>query len=259
MLSLLLVEDDSIICNEFKKHVEQYDDITLIGVTNNSKKAIDYVKDYLPDVIILDLELHQGSGNGISVLVEIKQLNLDILPYILITTNNSSQITYESARNLGADFILSKHQGDYSTENVLKFINIVKPSILSQRKALTLEKVPVESPAIQSKRIISRINTELNYIGISPKAIGYKYLIDAIYLVIERPVHNLCSIIGNKYGKTEASIERAIQNAINKAWRTTAIEDLLIYYTARINSEKGVPTLTEFIYYYANKIKNEYI
>ena len=46
-----------------------------------------------------------------------------------------------------------------------------------------------------------------------------------------------------------------MQNAINKAWRTTDIEDLSINYTARISSEKGVPTMTEFIYYYADKLK----
>lgn len=258
MLSVLLVEDDLIACNEFKNYMEE-EGISLIGVTNNSKKAIDYVKDYLPDVIILDLELHKGSGNGVSVLVDIKKLNLHIPPYILVTTNNSSQITHESVRNLGADFILSKHQADYSTKNVLNFLNIMKPTILSSKSSSITGASTIEAPVIKNKRIICRINTELNFIGINPKAIGYQYLVDAICLVIKQPLHNLCNAIGKNYKKTEASVERAMQNAINKAWRSTDIDDLLKYYTARINSEKGVPTLTEFIYYYANKIKNEYV
>lgn len=49
-----------------------------------------------------------------------------------------------------------------------------------------------------------------------------------------------------------------MQNAIAKTWRTAPIDDLLKFYTAKINSEKGVPTITEFVYYYANKLKNEY-
>ena len=48
-----------------------------------------------------------------------------------------------------------------------------------------------------------------------------------------------------------------MQNAINSAWRHTDIEDLLKYYTARIHSDKAVPTTMEFVYYYANKIKDE--
>jgi flavin-binding protein dodecin len=53
-------------------------------------------------------------------------------------------------------------------------------------------------------------------------------------------MQNLCNVIGQKYGKTESSVERAMQNAINKAWRTCDIDDLLHYYTARISSDKGV-------------------
>ena len=49
-----------------------------------------------------------------------------------------------------------------------------------------------------------------------------------------------------------------MQNAIAKAWRTTPIDDLLKYYTAKISSDKGIPTITEFIYHYANKLKIEY-
>lgn len=46
-----------------------------------------------------------------------------------------------------------------------------------------------------------------------------------------------------------------MQNAILHAWRISSLEDLTALYTARINYETGVPTPTEFIYYYADKIK----
>ncbi len=257
-LSMILVEDDPEACKEFADYFDGIDDMQLLGVTNNAMKAIEYVKDFLPDVIILDLELHRGSGNGLTVLQQLKHLQLSITPYVLVTTNNSSQITYESARQLGADFIMSKHQVDYSVKNVLDFLRIMKSMIQSRKSTVSELNATTESPDMKNKRIIRRITTELNYIGISPKAIGYQYLIDAIQIVINEPMQNLCSAIGERYRKTEASVERAMQNAINRAWRTSDIEDLLKYYTARINSEKGVPTITEFIYYYANKIKNEY-
>lgn len=46
-----------------------------------------------------------------------------------------------------------------------------------------------------------------------------------------------------------------MQTAINYAWRISSIDDLMTHYTARINHQTGVPTPTEFIYYYADKIK----
>ena len=256
--SILLVEDDQFACKEFIEYIEELDDMSLIGVTNNSTKAIEYIKDFLPNAIILDLELHKGSGNGLMLLQELKNHLLNVYPYILITTNNSSPITYESARQLGADFIMSKHQSDYSAKNVIDFLRIMKPVIHNRSQPSALVHNTTETPETKNKRIVNRIISELNLIGISPKAIGYHYLIEAIQLVMKQPTQNLSIIIGNKYKKTESSVERAMQNAINRTWRTSDIDDLLRYYTARISSEKGVPTITEFVYYYANKIKNEY-
>ena len=46
-----------------------------------------------------------------------------------------------------------------------------------------------------------------------------------------------------------------MQTAINNACRKSPIEDLMLHYKARINYETGVPTPTEFIYYYAEKIR----
>jgi hypothetical protein len=87
--------------------------------------------------------------------------------------------------------------------------------------------------------------------------LGRSYLIDAIIHRAEGQQSQVAAI-AKKYSKTEASVERAMQNAINKAWSTMQPEDLLLHYTARIHSEKGVPTVTEFVCYYANKLKIEY-
>ena len=46
-----------------------------------------------------------------------------------------------------------------------------------------------------------------------------------------------------------------MQNAINKGWNTTPVDELLIYYKARIRPDVGVPSPMELIYYYAEKIK----
>lgn len=256
-LSILLVEDDEAACREIMQYIDELDDLELVGTTNNSDEAVKYVKCLLPEAVILDLELHQGGGNGLLFLRTLKQLDLSFYPYILITTNNSSPITYEYARQLGADFIMAKHQSDYSSKNAVDFLRMMKSAILNKRTCKSPEQNTTESPGQRKKRIIKKINLELDNIGISPKAVGYKYLTDCIELIIDQPTNNLCSIIGAKYGKTDSSVERAMQNAINKAWRTSDIDDLAEHYKARISSEKGVPTITEFIYYYANKVKND--
>ncbi len=257
-LTILIVEDDPEACKRFAQSAEEYEDILIVSITNNAAKALTDIQDYLPNVVILDLELHLGSGNGLEVLNGLRNMNLDVNPYILITTNNSSNTTFEYARQLGTDFIMSKHQSDYSEKNVLNFVKMMKPVIKSKAATFSSTMLTTESPELYKKRIKRRIVSELNLVGINPKAVGYQYLIDAILLIIKKPTQNLCSIIAQMYGKTESSVERAIQNAIDRAWKQADIEDLLQHYTAKIHSDKGTPTITEFVYYYANKIRNEY-
>jgi Response regulator containing CheY-like receiver, AAA-type ATPase, and DNA-binding domains len=257
ILNLLLVEDDEELCNNIRQYVDELSDVSLGGITNSSEKALEYVINYLSDAVVLDLELHRGSGNGLLFLQELNKTELPFHPYILVSTNNSSYVTYEYARKLGVDFIISKHQSDFSPQNVIELLRMMKDVIHSKAEQRNQDARTTEAPKQKEKRIIRMISVELDRIGISPKLVGRSYLTDAIYMTIQKPESNICVIIGRKYGKTDASVERAMQNAINKAWRTSDIDDLSRYYTAKISSDKGVPTLTEFIYYYVNKLKNE--
>jgi DNA-binding NarL/FixJ family response regulator len=256
-LNILLIEDDTSACKRFTEYVDLTENISIIAITNNSFRALELVKEHLPDAVILDLELNQGKGNGLLFLQDLNQLDIPFKPFILVTTNNSSTMTSDYARQLGADFIMSKHQDDYSEKSAIDFLEMMRGIIQNNIQKKQPDYETTESASQREKRFTRLINRELNSVGISPKAVGYKYLTDAILLVLDEYDGSLCTAIGLKYAKTDSSVERAMQNAINSAWRTNDIDELIKHYTARINSEKGVPTLTEFIYYYANKIKNE--
>lgn len=253
-LTILLVEDDENACDEIRTYVDSLDDIRLVAVTNDAKKALELMKYHMPDAVILDLELHVGGGNGIFFLSRLHDMALEHLPYVLITTQNTSNVTLEAARQLGADFIISKYETDYSGQKPIEVLRMMRNAI--QRHSSPATPTP-PSPADIDRKLTIRIHRELDHVGISPKAIGYQYLTDAILLAIHEPGPNLSRIIAQKHNKTYASVERAMQNAINRAWSNGNTEDLLQHYTAVINYDRGVPTLTEFVYYYANKFRNE--
>lgn len=255
-LNIMLIEDDPLACRRFSEYVETSNEVSIINITNNSFCALEQIENYLPDAIILELELNHGKGNGLQFLQGLNKLALPFKPYILVTTNNSSTITYNFARQLGADFFMSKHQDGYSEKGAIDFLKMLKDIIQNNIESQQPKYAPTESASQREKRLIRLISIELDFVGINPKVIGYKYLTDTILLIINGQRSNLCTIIGQKYLKTDTSVERAMQNAINSAWRSNNIDELLKHYTARISSERGVPTLTEFVYYYANKIKN---
>ena len=254
-LTILLVEDDTDTCNAFLEYINTKNDITLLNTTNSSSQAISDILYYEPDAVILDLELHNGNGSGFDVLNKLKCIHLR--PFILITTNNCSKIIYERARELGADYILYKQQENYSEQAVVDFLYSFKDNI--RRKFISSKQVLGNSSTEFNSNIMRFVTKELDVIGVNPKNIGYKYLVDAISLIIKQPTSNLCEIIGQNYNKSEASVERAMQNAIKRTWNKTDYDTLLINYGGKITHDKGCPTLNEFVYYYANKIKSNYL
>lgn len=257
-MNILIVEDDAEVCTKFAEYADITPNICIVGITNNSYRALELVNQFHPDAVILDLELNLGQGNGLLFLQELKEADIPFKPYILVTTNNSSNTTYDYARQLGADFIMSKHKEDYSEANAINFLIMMKKIIQSSVKQQNTSCATTESPAQYERRTKKRIAMEIEKVGINPNATGYKYLIDAIFLALNGQDNNLCISIGQLYSKTYTSVERASQNAINRAWARTPVEELKKHYSAAITSAKGVPTLNEFVFYYANKIKNGY-
>ncbi len=257
-LKILLVEDDSYECEAIIEYVKTLEGVRIVGTTDDTNQALLIVKDCLPDAVILDLELHKGYGNGFIFLEELNKLELNIFPYILVTTHNTSQTTHDQLRKMGADFILSKYQRDYNEETAVKFLCRMDESIKNRiNLKIKYELMTSETAEQQAARVQKKIDAYLELIGINPKLLGKKYLAEGIRILINGKVNYLCGEIAKKFRKSDKSVERAMQGAINNAWRTGDIDELSKYYTAHISSERGVPTLNEFIYYYADKIRKE--
>ena len=257
-INLLVVEDDADTCFEYENYCKELDDVFLIGTSAHSDEAVKITEEFLPNVVVLDLELQKGSGSGMKYLIDINKSMIKVHPYILVVTNNVSPITQSIVRNAGADFIIVKSQADYSVEMVVNFLR----SIISKIPDMN-PNFPTSSPAIKKRieedynqRLVKRITTELDIIGISPRFKGRNYLRDAIEMICHKEQTYICNEVAKKYGKTSSSVERAMQNAIDHAWKTTDTTTLEEHYRAYVNPDKGVPTLTEFIYYYADKVKN---
>ena len=257
-MTILLIEDDEFECQKFKSYVETIDNVKIIGTTNSSDEGLEYFKTYLPEAIVLDIELHKGQGSGIEFINNAKKFMTEFRPITVVTTNASSSILYDKLHEEGVDLIFYKKQIDYSPK-------LIVSSLLSLRK--TLHKfnsenknlgIPVETPAEHDTKISKRIDAELNLIGISSHLKGREYIHNAImYLIKEKDNgegETVFNHLANVYKKSSSSISRVMQTAINYAWRKSSPDDLEMYYTTKIDYNTGVPTPTELIYYYKDKI-----
>jgi len=248
-LTILLVEDDVAECRRFDDYIDGLEDVQLVATTNNAKQALEHATDCQPDAIILDLELHHGGGDGLSFLLALRRIELPYTPLVLVTTHNIHSMIHAQARRLGAAFIMAKTQEGYSAENVVDFLRDAREVIQGERQKVS--DAP-ELPGEKQKRQQKKLAAEFDRLGISPKLLGRNYLIEYILLLIEDP-SSTTNIIARKHGKTDKSVQNAMQNAINTTWANGDIEDLAKYYTARVNVDRGVPTTAEFVCHYRDK------
>lgn len=256
---LLLIEDDVAECIKFKDCATTRDDIKFVGMTCSSFEGLNLVKNHMPEGVILDLELHKGKGSGLEFLSTLNGTKLNFRPLIVVVTNSASNIVYNHVHKNGADLVFYKQQSDYSADMVINSLLALRKSLHTVKNDdLSDDLQSVETPEERRIRITERINAELDLIGINARFKGRNYLFEAVFLLLHANEDSSDSVINQvcmNHKLAYSSVTRAMQTAINNAWSISSIDDLQVHYTARINYKTGVPTPTEFIYYYADKIK----
>lgn len=254
-MKILIIEDDIQDCNCFVNCIKNRKNVELVALTDSDIEGLKYVKLKRPEGIVLDLELNNsitGNTDSLEFLSNLKKLNLNYQPIIIVTTHVNSKRTYEILHREGADLILYKDHPKYSCDYVLN-------KFLSLRKLETKQTVETLKEELEENRskISDCIYHELDLIGVTAKLKGRQYIHDAILYLIQNENNNtnVIQYLTKIYKRSGNTITNGIQNAIIHAWRVSSIEDLTTYYTARVNYETGIPTPMEFIYYYVDKIK----
>lgn len=254
-MKILIVEDDINDCNNFIDCIKKRDDFEIVALTDSDIEALKYVQLKHPEGIVLDLELNNsksGNTDSLEFLSNLKKLNLNYEPIIIVTTHVCSKKTYQILHREKIDLIMYKDNPKYSCDKVLNnFLKFRDVTTDSQKKTITEEIQDNEN------RISDLINNELDLIGVTSKLKGRKYIHDAILYLIQNENSNINVIqhLTKIHKKSGNTITNGIQNAIIHAWRVSSVDDLELYYTAKVNYETGVPTPMEFIYYYVDKIK----
>lgn len=100
---------------------------------------------------------------------------------------------------------------------------------------------------------MNKIEAALLDIGVPPSLLGFRYLCDAIEIVVADPSYKrnvtskLYPEVGQRNGSTGWRVERAARHAIEVAFSRSDPETLAMYFGNFVNPEKGKPTVSEFI------------
>ncbi|MFZ5825187.1 MAG: sporulation transcription factor Spo0A [Bacillota bacterium] len=259
-IRVLIGDDNREFCELLREYVEAQSDMELVGMAHQGIEVLEAVKNGDPDVLILDIIMPHLDGIG--VLEQLNQLDLPRRPKIIMLTAFGQENITQKVLEMGADYyVLKPFSLDVLGTRLRQLAGMVPaPATAPPIPSATQPRPGVVLP-MRSRNIDNDVTTIIQEIGIPPHIKGYRYLREAILLVVSR-VELLNSItkelyptIARNHGTTPSRVERAIRHAIEVAWSRGNQEVLLGLFGHTINRERGKPTNSEFIALVADRLR----
>ena len=263
----IIVEDDQSLCKEAAAAIAKTVDIKLANITDNAATAVEMIKQYAPDVVVLDLLLGDG-GDGDDVLKEIRSLGTSILqPGVAVLTDNRNKNLYSYYTEYGgADtyFIKSMNfNGAEVVDRIRKTYDIVK------RKGVNMPdgsrntgRARPESPIEKIRKLEDAISARLEKDGMyTDRCTGKMYLIDLIVLAVQNGgISNYVlkeneQIVAQKRKTTASKVSRNVTTAIHRAYDFLTTSACGLKETPFLRDEK-LRTPYSIISYYSEVFRN---
>ena len=198
----------------------------------NGQEALSLLKSYCPDILVLDLML--PGMDGISLLHEAAESGS--CPMVLATGRFFSDYMTEALVQLGVEYVLTKPCDLRST--------IARIHDLSHR---------IRQPLISQPDPRNHISSLLIALGVPVKYRGYPYLREAILLIARKRDQSITKELYPTVAKIfdnrvdGQNVERAIRNAIDKAWANRDDRIWQMYFPPGRDGEISKPSNSQFI------------
>jgi len=209
-IKVFIADDHQIIIDGLKSVLEEDKSIEVIGIANNGGDAIERIKLFNIDVVILDIEM--PVFNGIEVTRQIREFNRDIKIIILSMYNESGLIKKLSA--MGANGYLLKNADQEELITAIKEVHKGKNYFSEQLDDASLQSSAEKiTPDINTKEFTDLTEREIEILkniadGLSNKEIGEKLFIS--HRTVDTHRTNLMKKLG--VNKIAGLIKFAIQN-----------------------------------------------
>ncbi|WP_066310327.1 response regulator transcription factor [Bacillus sp. FJAT-29814] len=156
MIKLMLVDDHAVLRDGLKNILDMESDIEVIAEAVNGNDAIAKVKDAMPDVILMDINIPEK--NGIEATSVIKKLYPSIK--ILILTMFDHDEYFMSAIREGADGYLLKDAPSQHVVDAIRSVangqSVIHPSMTKKFLGFTQPK----AEAVEEEKLVDSLLTE---------------------------------------------------------------------------------------------------
>jgi two-component system, NarL family, response regulator DevR len=103
-MKIFIVEDSALMYARIAQAVKAIDGLFVSGAASDAQGALKAIRETTPDALIVDIQLHEGSG--LDVVKQIKAERPQIKALVL--SNSSTGVYQHAARIAGADYFLDK-------------------------------------------------------------------------------------------------------------------------------------------------------
>ncbi|MCF3941721.1 sporulation transcription factor Spo0A [Oceanobacillus alkalisoli] len=253
-ISVCLVDDNPELISLMEEYFEGQDDIEVIGTASNGRECLEMLEVLEPDILILDIIMPHI--DGIAVLNQLRTLELNKTPQVIMLTAFGQEEVMKKAVEFGASyFILKPFDLDHLADRIRtisKNIDNFKTKVRKQRKKN------------KTHNLEASITNIIHEVGVPAHIKGYMYLREAITMVYNNIdllgaiTKTLYPQIAKKYNTTASRVERAIRHAIEVAWSRGNIDSISALFGYTINISKAKPTNSEFIAMVADRLRLEH-
>jgi len=114
-IKILIVDDQSIVCEGLNTILRWEDDFEVVGIGHNGQEALELCRQVKPDIVLMDARM--PVLNGITAAKEIVRLYLDT-KVMLLTTFNEERLIFDSIQSGVKGFLLKDMQPDELCKNI---------------------------------------------------------------------------------------------------------------------------------------------
>ncbi len=171
-IRILIVEDHQLVAEAWRLMLQHEDDFTIVGNADNEKDAILFASNLRPDVILMDINLKDGSGMQATseicnVLPKTKVIGLslhDDIAFVkkILSLGAKGYLTKNANKSEVLEAIRKVHNGEsyIAMEIRDKLLNSMMFEPVQKKKELTLKEIEIVkliSQGLTSKEIGEKI------------------------------------------------------------------------------------------------------
>ncbi len=247
-IKVLMIDDNVELVKMVKEYFSDHADIDISLIAHDGVEGMRMIKENQCDYDVVLLDLVMPKRDGVSVLEEMKSLEIDKKVIVLTSYNNDNMIRKLS--QLGINYFMLK---PFELSDLDKRIHSCF-EVATEKRNIDL---------FQNSLQLS-ITKILHELGMPSHIKGYQYIREGIMLIYKNPdmiggiTKELYPEIASRFDTTTSRVERAIRHAIEVSWNRGNWDLMEEIFGYSVDIDKSKPTNSEFLVTVADKLRLEY-